>query len=141
MWGIQFGELSVMCAAAMTLGAAEPRHRQPGDPGCDVNSAHATKFLASTQSMLPKLDAPGAQRLGWQRAPSAVMLVTQSAKCDSIIAAHNAYVSKSPTPFRLTVTAIVQANNSYLLEVTPANGASENMIFVYDSALKFRVVY
>ena len=121
------------------LGAQAPQKKTAG---CDASSAHATSFLANAQSTFPRLDSAGAARLGWRAAPKTMSLVTAPAKCDAIVNAHNAYVSKGNAAFRLTSAAIIQADGTYLVEVPGGTAAvPERLIFVYDTALKFRVVY
>lgn len=140
MSDLSLGHLGVAAVAVATLAAADAVPR-PGSAGCDTDSPRAATFLAIANATFPRLDSVRIARLGWRKPPKAVTLVKQRAKCDSIVAAHNAFVEAKHAAYRLSDAVIAQAGSSYLVEVPPGNGIAERMIFVYDSTLKFTVVY
>ena len=140
MSDFSLGHLGVTATAVAAIAAAAAPPR-PGPAGCDTDSPRAAKFLATANATFPHLDSLEIVRLGWRKPPKAVTLIKKRAKCDSIVAAHNAFVNGKHAAYRLRDAVIAQAGSSYLVEVPPGNGAAERMIFVYDSTLKFTVVY
>ena len=127
--------------ASAALLAARPAVRHESSPGCDTSSPRASKFLATANATFPHLDSTRVARLGWRKAPKSVTFVTQPAKCDAIVAAHNRFVNGNHAAYHLTTAIVAQAGDSYLVEVPPGPGAAEQMIFIYDSSLKFTAVF
>lgn len=131
---------AAIAATVLAVTAAVPVHARLV-AGCDVKSPRAETFLAQANATFPRLDSQRIARFGWHKAPRVVTLVTQPAKCDAIVAAHNAFVNGKHPAYHLTKAVIAQAGSSYLVEVPPGPGAAERMIFIYDSTLKFTAVY
>jgi hypothetical protein len=132
--------LGAALIAVTALLAAKTAPAGPGPAGCDVDSPHATSFIATANATFPHLDSLRAARLGWHAAPKSVALVKEAKKCDAIMAAHNKFVDGKQA-YHVSNAAIVQAGNSYLVDVPPGNGVAQHMIFVYDSTLKFTAIY
>lgn len=109
--------------------------------GCDANSPDAQSFLASASTTFTQLDSLRRLRLGWHSTPKTVTLVTETATCDRVVAAHNKWADGKYAAYKVTRTPIAKAGPSYLVELPPGRGPAERLIFVYDSALNFTTVY
>ena len=133
---VHFG-IASLAAVAM----ASPVSGRSYRAACDADSPRAKSFIASANSTFPRLDSLQRARLGWRSAPKSVMLVTQSATCDSIVAAHNRFVAGQHAAYRVSRAVIAKAGSAFLLELPPAQVPAERMIFIYDSTLKFTAIY
>ena len=70
-----------------------------------------------------------------------MILVTREATCDSVLTAHNRFVSGQNVAYRVSRAVIAKAGSAFLLELPPAQVPAERMIFIYDSTLKFTAIY
>jgi len=134
--------IAALGTAAAVFGltaASHPPHRN--NPGCDATSSTAKAFLASALRTFPNLDAAGRERLHLTATPKTVTLVTATATCDAVIAAHNRWLDGRFAAYKVTSTPIARAGPSYLLDLPPGRGPVERLIFVYDSTLHFVAVY
>lgn len=131
---IQFGVVTV---AAIAISAAKPGPT-PAVRDCDANSPHAKAFIALANSVIPHMDDEWSKdRLGVSKPPKSVTLVTQAVTCNAVLAAHNKSVGGKYAAYRVSTAAIAQAGTSYLVYI-PAGAPSEEMVFIYDSTLRFR---
>jgi hypothetical protein len=134
---IHTGMAAVATVVAMAAGPTVRR----SPTGCDATSPRAKTFLANANATFTQLDSMQRVRLGWHEAPRSVTLVTRDVMCDSIVRAHNKFVDGRYAAYRVTNVVVVRAGNSFLLELPPARVPAQQMIFVYDSTLRFKTVY
>jgi hypothetical protein len=140
MTSIRIVQVGLIAAAAVTIAAARLPKSASTVRACDASSPHAKAFLATANSTFPRLDSLRRLRLGWNAAPKSVTLVSSSATCDAVVAAHNRFVNGKYAAYRVTTPVIARADGSYLVDVPPG-GPSEELIFIYDSAFQFRAIY
>ncbi|MGH7581779.1 MAG: hypothetical protein ACREL5_00980 [Gemmatimonadales bacterium] len=139
---MSFRLIAALGTAAALFGLTAAAHPpRPADPGCDATSPTAKAFLARALSTFPNLDAAGRQRLHLTAAPKTVTLVTATATCDAVIAAHNRWLDGRFRAYKVTRTPIAKAGSSYLLDLPAGKGPVEREIFVYDSTLHFVALY
>lgn len=131
---LQYG-IPAVIALGVVAARPAPRHYA----GCAPRNAHTNVVIASATKTVSTMVKPQLQSLGWQAVPTAFIVETVGSQCDAVVAAHNAYASDAD--YKVTSPVIVRADHTWLVEVPPSPKRVETIIFVYDSALKFKTIF
>ncbi len=123
----------VTTAVVMTAAAKPPEAVSTRRAGCGSGST-SWAFVAAVRGMVSDTSLLSQYGLSVPPDSSGVALLTTTAVCDSVIAAHNAHVapdtsSTAATPF------IVQAGTSYFLDLAKDSGS---ITYVYDSTFTYK---
>lgn len=129
--------LPVLVAVAVIAAKPVPRSAL----GCAPRTAHATAVIATASKTVGTMVRAQLMSLGWSTPPATWIVETRATACDSVIAAHNTYAGGTDPDYRVTTTVILRADHTWLVEVPPSPKRVETIIFVYDSALKFKTIF
>jgi hypothetical protein len=119
--------------ASLGAVATPSANRVVSTGSCRDAADSSAAYIARVRTTLFAGDSVTIVGLGVPYKPSAVQLVTDTAKCTALVQAYNNGFAPADSCWRVTSAYVVQAGTSYVL-IVPAESGAEQQFYVFDTS-------